>query len=38
MTSTSELAQRYREVFPSWLGPLHGEGPISIDRGEGGYV
>jgi len=38
MTSTSELAQRYRAVFPSWLGPLHGEAPISIAHGDGGYV
>jgi len=38
MTTTSELAQRYRAVFPAWLGPLHGSAPISIDRGDGGYV
>ena len=38
MTTTSELAERYRAVFPSWLGPLHGAAPISIDRGDGGYV
>lgn len=38
MTTTTELAQRYRAVFPSWLGPLHGSSPISIDHGEGGYV
>lgn len=38
MTTTTDLAQRYRAVFPSWLGPLHGSSPISIDHGEGGYV
>ena len=38
MTTTSELAERYRAVFPSWLGPLHGTAPISIDHGDGGYV
>ena len=38
MTTTAELAQRYRAVFPSWLGPLHGENQISIDHGDGGYV
>ena len=38
MTTTGELSARYRAVFPSWLGPLHGESPISIDRGDGGYV
>ena len=38
MTTTSELAERYRAVFPSWLGPLHAGNPVSIDRGEGSYV
>ncbi len=38
MTTTSELAERYRAVFPSWLGPLHGTAPISLDHGDGGYV
>jgi len=37
-TATSELADRYRAVFPSWLGTLHGDAPISIDHGNGGYV
>ena len=36
--STAELADRYRSVFPSWLGTLHGDAPVSIDRGDGGYV
>lgn len=38
MTTTSELAERYKAVFPSWLGPLHGTAPLSIDHGDGGYV
>ena len=38
MTTTAELADRYRAVFPSWISPLHGESPISIDHGDGGYV
>ncbi len=38
MTTTSELAERYRAVFPSWLGPLHGTAPISLDHGDGSYV
>jgi len=38
MTTTSELAERYRAVFPAWLGPLHGTAPISLDRGDGSYV
>ncbi|MFT6392606.1 MAG: 4-aminobutyrate aminotransferase, partial [Ilumatobacter sp.] len=37
MTSSRDLADRYRAVFPSWLGPLYAE-PISIDHGEGSYV
>lgn len=37
MTITNELNDRYRSVFPSWLAPLYAE-PISIDRGDGGYV
>lgn len=37
MTTTAELANRYRNIFPSWLGLLHSE-PISIDRGQGSYV
>ncbi|MFK8024784.1 MAG: aspartate aminotransferase family protein [Ilumatobacter sp.] len=37
-TTTAELADRYKGVFPSWLGTLHGDAPISIDHGEGGYV
>jgi 4-aminobutyrate aminotransferase len=37
VSSTTDLADRYRGVFPSWLSPMFAE-PISIDRGEGGYV
>ncbi|MFT6811428.1 MAG: 4-aminobutyrate aminotransferase [Ilumatobacter sp.] len=37
MSSTTDLADRYRGVFPSWLSPMFAE-PISIDRGNGGYV
>ena len=38
MTTTTDLADRYREVFPSWISPLHGDDPVSIDRGDGSYV
>lgn len=37
MTITNDLNDRYRSVFPAWLAPLYAE-PISIDRGDGGYV
>jgi 4-aminobutyrate aminotransferase len=37
VSSTTDLADRYRGVFPSWLSPMFAE-PISIDRGNGGYV
>ena len=37
MTSTQELLQRYKAVMPSFVTPLY-ETPISIERGEGGYV
>jgi 4-aminobutyrate aminotransferase len=37
MVTTSELLDRYRAVMPSFVKPLYDE-PISIDRGEGGYV
>lgn len=37
MTTTAELLQRYAAVLPSFLHPYY-EQPISIDRGEGGYV
>ncbi len=37
MTSSSELAARYRRVLPSFLAPYYAE-PISIDRGDGSYV
>ncbi len=37
MTSTADLADRYRRVLPSFLAPYYPE-PISIDHGEGGYV
>ncbi|MFV2039265.1 MAG: aminotransferase class III-fold pyridoxal phosphate-dependent enzyme, partial [Acidimicrobiales bacterium] len=37
MTTNAELHQRYRAVLPSFVAPLYAE-PISIDRGEGGYV
>ncbi|MGI9603911.1 MAG: aspartate aminotransferase family protein [Acidimicrobiales bacterium] len=37
MTTNAELADRYRAVLPSFLSPLYTE-PLSIDRGEGGYV
>ncbi len=38
MTSTDELNNRFHSVFPSWLKPLHGDNPVSIDRGEGSWV
>ncbi len=37
MTTDSELYQRYQAVLPSFVHPFFDE-PISIDRGEGGYV
>ncbi len=37
VTNTADLATRYRRVLPSFLSPYYAE-PISIDRGEGGYV
>ncbi|MDH3705872.1 MAG: aspartate aminotransferase family protein, partial [Acidimicrobiia bacterium] len=37
MTSSADLHQRYRAVLPSFVSPYYAE-PISIDRGEGGYV
>ena len=37
MPSTHELLERYRAVMPSFVTPLY-ETPISIDRGDGGYV
>ncbi len=37
MPSTQELLERYRAVMPSFVTPLY-ETPISIERGEGGYV
>jgi len=37
MTTNAELHDRYRAVLPSYTKPLYAE-PISIDRGEGGYV
>ena len=37
MTSSSELAERYRAVLPSFVSPMYAE-PISIDHGEGSYV
>ncbi len=37
MTTNKELLKRYRAVLPSYVNPLYGE-PISIERGEGGYV
>lgn len=36
-TKTEELLQRYRQALPPYVSPLYGE-PISIDRGDGGYV
>ena len=37
MTTTSDLAARYRRVLPSFLAPYYAE-PVAIDRGEGSYV
>lgn len=37
MSTNQSLLDRYRAVLPSFVSPLYGE-PISIDRGEGGYV
>lgn len=37
MTTTADLAGRYRSVFPSYLNPLY-EQAVSIDRGEGSWV
>jgi len=37
MTTNQELAERYQAVFPAWQTTLYQQ-PISIDRGEGGYV
>ncbi|GJM36917.1 MAG: aminotransferase [Acidimicrobiales bacterium] len=37
MTTNAELHERYEAVLPSYVKPLYAE-PISIDRGEGGYV
>ncbi|MDW3219723.1 MAG: aspartate aminotransferase family protein [Acidimicrobiales bacterium] len=37
MTTNAELHERYKAVLPSYVKPLYAE-PISIDRGEGGYV
>ena len=37
MTTSADLAARYRRVLPSFLSPYYAE-PMSIDRGEGSYV
>ncbi len=37
MTTNAELHERYKAILPSYVHPLYAE-PISIDRGEGGYV
>ena len=37
MTTNAELAQRYEAILPSYVHPMYDE-PISIERGEGGYV
>jgi 4-aminobutyrate aminotransferase len=37
VTSSADLAARYRRVMPSFLTPYYAE-PMSIDRGEGSYV
>ncbi len=37
MTTNAELHARYSAILPSYTKPLYAE-PISIDRGEGGYV
>ena len=35
--STTDLLERYRRVLPSFVSPMY-ERPISIERGEGGFV
>ena len=37
MTTSADLAARYRRVLPSFLAPYYAE-PIAIDHGAGGYV
>ena len=37
MTTNRSLLERYRAVLPSFVNPLYAD-PVSIDRGEGGYV
>jgi 4-aminobutyrate aminotransferase len=37
MSTNAELHERYKAILPSYVHPLYQE-PISIDRGEGGYV
>lgn len=37
VTTSADLAARYRRVLPSFLSPYYAE-PISIDRGDGSYV
>jgi 4-aminobutyrate aminotransferase len=37
VTTSTELAARYRRVLPSFLSPYYAE-PISIERGDGSYV
>jgi 4-aminobutyrate aminotransferase len=37
VTTSSDLASRYRRVLPSFLAPYYAD-PISIDHGSGGYV
>ncbi len=37
VSSSADLADRYRRVLPSFLSPYYAE-PISIERGEGSYV
>lgn len=37
MTTTAELLARYQAILPSYTKPMYAD-PISIDRGEGGYV
>ncbi len=37
MTTSAELAARFKAVLPSYIAPLYDE-PISIDRGEGSFV
>jgi 4-aminobutyrate aminotransferase len=37
VTTSADLAARYRRVLPSFLAPYYAE-PIAIDHGEGGYV